>query len=164
MDSYFCASGSSGQIWPRRPSPGCDILTGTSSRARRSRPRPETQKQSVRMKREGEPIRNRKTLVLLFVTLTPATRTPSADFTTFLKKSSSFSFLFFPRTLSCQRGEVKGHAHIYNMEHTGLHLHHHLSSGEPQPEILTSQPDSSSNSCFGIEMTSKVQKPFESVH
>lgn len=57
-------------------------------------------------------------LVLVFVTLTPATRTPSADFTTFLKKSSSFSFLFFPRTLSCHTGEVKGHTqqHGLNME------------------------------------------------
>ena len=39
--------------------------------------------------------------VCVYSTFTPATRTPSADLTTFLKKSSSFSFLFFPRTLSC---------------------------------------------------------------
>lgn len=40
------------------------------------------------------------------LTFTPATRTPSADLTTFLKKSSNFSFLFFPRTLSCHHNNM----------------------------------------------------------
>lgn len=49
------------------------------------------------------------------LTFPPATMTLSAVFTTFLKKSSSFSFLFFPRTLS------------WNHTHTRTHDEHQLS-------------------------------------
>lgn len=50
------------------------------------------------------------------VTLTPATKTPSADFTTFLKKSSSFSFLFFPRTLSFWQQDMKKRRNMNNTD------------------------------------------------
>lgn len=46
-------------------------------------------------------------LALLNFTFTPETMTPSADLTMFLKKSSSFSFLFFPRTLNWKRKKKK---------------------------------------------------------
>lgn len=108
-DSYFCASESFCRIWPRHLWPGCGILTEMSFRARRNHRRPENRNMNETWQKKTD-MKHNSLLVLLCVTLTPATRTPSADFTTFLKKSSSFSFLFFPRTLSCQTREVKGHS------------------------------------------------------
>lgn len=104
-DPYFCVSGSFCQIWLKRPSPCCDILTEMSSRARRNHPRPEADRDVSVGPKPNNVKRGSGPFALL--TLTPATRTPSADFTTFLKKSSSFSFLFFPRTLSYQGRKVK---------------------------------------------------------
>lgn len=51
-------------------------------------------------------------LALLNFTFTPETMTPSADLTMFLKKSSSFSFLFFPRTLNWKRKKKRGRIEV----------------------------------------------------
>lgn len=70
-------------------------------------------------------------------TLTPATRTPSADFTTFLKKSSSFSFLFFPRTLSFWQQDMKKKKYEEHRQLAGIKHLRLLFLGAPQGPVLT---------------------------
>lgn len=142
-DSYFCVTGSFCQTWLKHPWLCCDIPTETSSRAQRNHPHPTGAKTAtINKEKTWKPHLIEVETSSWVFTLTPATKTPSADFTTFLKKSSSFSFLFFPRTLSFWQQDMKKKRKMNNTELAGIEHLRFLSTcllflGAPRGPVLT---------------------------